>query len=70
VRAEIEEGHERQRAMLASAMSELEPEDLSPTRLVERVRTVADSLLHDFEAEEQFLLNADVDAITTDGQGG
>jgi hypothetical protein len=71
VRAEIEEGHERQRAILASAMSALEPaEDVSPTRLVESVRAVADTLLDDLKTEERYLLNADIDAIASDSQGG
>lgn len=70
VRAEIEEGHERQRAILASAMSALEPEDLSPTRLVENVRTIVDTLLHDLQTEERYLLNADLDAIAIDSHGG
>ncbi len=70
VQAEIEEGHERQRATLASALSALEPEAVSSTRLVESVRTFADTLLLDLKAEERHLLNADLDAIATDSQGG
>jgi hypothetical protein len=68
--AQIEEGHERQRATLASAMSALEPEALSSTSLVESVRTVADTLLHDLSDEEKCLLNADLDAIAIDSRGG
>jgi hypothetical protein len=67
---EMEEGHERQRATLASAMSALEPERLSGPRLVESVRAVADTLLLDLKTEERYLLNADLDAIATDSQGG
>jgi Hemerythrin HHE cation binding domain len=68
--AQIEEGHERQRATLASAMSALEPEGLSSISLVDSVRTVADSLLHDLTDEEKCLLNADLDAIAIDSRGG
>jgi hypothetical protein len=68
--AKIEEGHQRQRAILASAMSALEPERLSRTRLVESVRAVADTLLLDLKSEERCLLHADLDAIATDSQGG
>jgi hypothetical protein len=70
VQAEIKQGHERQRATLASAMSALEPEDLSPTHVVESVRAFADTILLDLQTEEQYLLTADLDAIATDGQGG
>lgn len=70
VQAEIEQRHERQRATLASAMSALEPESLSPTGLVESFRALADTLLLDLKTEETYLLNADLDAIATDSQGG
>lgn len=70
VRAEIEEGHERQRATLASAISALEPEDLSPTRVVDSVRAFADALLLDLKTEERYLLNAELDSIATHSQGG
>ncbi|MES1204454.1 MAG: hypothetical protein ABUS79_00830 [Pseudomonadota bacterium] len=70
VRAEIEKGHERQRATLAWAMSTLEPDGFAPSRLVETVRAFADTLLVDLNAEERYLLNADLDAIATDSQGG
>jgi hypothetical protein len=70
LQAQIEEEHERQRATLESAMSALEPERLSPARVVESVRIFADSLLLDLKSEERCLLYADLDAITTDSQGG
>jgi len=70
VQAEIEEGHERQRATLAWAMSTLEPERFSPTRVLESVRAFADTLLGDLKMEERYLLKADVDAIATDSRGG
>jgi hypothetical protein len=70
MQAEMKEGHERQRAILASAMSALEPEGLSAERLVESVRAVADALLLDLSAEDQCLLQADLDAIATDSEGG
>lgn len=70
VQAEIEEGHERQRATLASAMSALEPEDLSPTHVVASVRAFADTLLLDLKTEEGYLLKADLDSIATHSQGG
>lgn len=70
MQAEMKEGHERQRATLASAMSALEPEGLSGERLVESVRSVADALLLDLSTEDQCLLHADLDAIATDSEGG
>jgi hypothetical protein len=70
VHAEMEEGYERQRATLASAMSALEPGGLSRDRLVESVRAFADALLIDLKTEERCLLHADLDAIATDSHGG
>jgi hypothetical protein len=70
LQAQMEEGREKQRAILASAMSALAPEGLSPAGLVESVRAVADTLLHDLKSEERCLLNADLDAIAIDSQGG
>ena len=70
LQAQMEEGREKQRAILASAMSALEPQDVSPAVLVESVRAIADTLLHDLQSEESCLLNADLDAIATDSQGG
>ena len=70
LQAELVEGHARQRAVLASARSALEPDGLSPVRLVQSVRSFADRMLDDLRAEERCLLNADLDAMTTDGRGG
>lgn len=70
LQAQLEQGHERQRATLASAISALEPEDLSRAHLVESVRAFADTLLLDLKSEERCLLHADLDAIATDSQGG
>lgn len=70
LQAQMEEEREKQRAILASAMSALTPEGLSPAGLIESVRTVADTLLLDLQSEEQCLLNADLDAIAIDSQGG
>src|SRR6266700_920871 len=70
LRAQIEEEHDRQRATLASALSALEPERLSPANVVESVRAFTDSLLSDLKTEESCLLRADIDAIAVDGQGG
>jgi hypothetical protein len=66
----IEEDHGRQRAALAIALSMLGPEGLSGAELIGNVRAFADSLLADMDEEERFLLQADVDAITTDSRGG
>jgi hypothetical protein len=68
--AQVVEVHEKQRAILASAMSALEPGGLSPARLVESVRTFADTILVDLKTEESCLLCADLDALTTDSRGG
>lgn len=70
LQAELVEGHARQRAVLASARSALEPEGLSPVRLAESVRTFAEHMIEDLRAEERSLLTADLDALTTDGHGG
>lgn len=69
--AQLVEGHEKQRAVLASAMSALEPAGgLSPARLVQTVRTLADTILVDLKTEESCLLSADLDAMTLDSRGG
>ena len=68
--AMITEEHGRQRAELAAAMEYLETDDLSWDRLVRDIRLFADTLLRDMEREEEGLLDADLDALTTDAQGG
>jgi hypothetical protein len=70
LRAQIEEDHERQRATVALAMSALEPDDSSTARLIERIRAFADALLTDLESEERYLLTAEIDALSSDSQGG
>ena len=70
LQAQMEEERGKQRAILASAMSALEPEELSPDGLIKTVRAVADTLLDDLETEERCLLNADLDALASDSQGG
>jgi hypothetical protein len=70
LQAQVVEGHEKQRAILASAMSALEPGSLSAAHLVQSVRTLADTLLVDLKTEESCLLSADLDALTTDARGG
>jgi len=70
LQAQVVEGHEKQRAILASARSELEPARLSSIGLVHSVRTVADTILVDLKTEEDCLLSADLDALTIDGRGG
>jgi len=70
LRALMEEGHERQRAALASAVSALEPDELPAMRLIESVRAFADSILVDLKSEERYLLTADLDALTIDSHGG
>jgi hypothetical protein len=67
--AEVVEGHDRRRAALAAAMSSLGPGE-SLADLVDKVRTVADTLLFDLETEESCLLTADLDALAADTFGG
>jgi hypothetical protein len=70
LRAQVVEGHLKQRATIASAMSALEPENVPRAIVVENVRAVADELLHDLKSEELCLLNADLDAMALDTRGG
>jgi hypothetical protein len=70
LQAQVVEGHEKQRAILASARSALEPAGLSPARLAQSVRTLANTVLVDLKAEESCLLSADLDALATDANGG
>ena len=75
LQAQVVEGHEKQRAILASARSALEPAGLSPTglspaRLAQSVRTLANTILGDLKIEESCLLSADLDALATDASGG
>jgi hypothetical protein len=68
--AQVLEGHEKQRAILASARSALEPGGLPPARVVETVRAVADTLLLDLRTEERCLLSADIDELSVETHGG
>jgi hypothetical protein len=70
LRLQVEEGHERQRATLASARSALETLSLPPARVAESVRAIADELLLGLNSEERCLLSADLDALATDTRGG
>ncbi|HZL20633.1 MAG TPA: hypothetical protein VFG23_23070 [Polyangia bacterium] len=70
LQAQVVEGHEKQRAILASARSALEPAGLSPARLAQSVRTLANTILGDLKTEESCLLSADLDALATDASGG
>jgi hypothetical protein len=69
--AQIEAGHRRQRATLASTMSSLGPGAQPHARVIETVRAVADALLVDLRSEEDCLLSAEIDAIALeDFEGG
>ncbi|HET6146835.1 MAG TPA: hypothetical protein VFH68_04840 [Polyangia bacterium] len=70
LQAQMQQGHAKQRATLASAISALEPGGLSRARVVESVRAFVDALLRELNSEERCLLHADLDAIATDSQGG
>jgi hypothetical protein len=70
LREQIEQDHRRQREALASALSALEPESLSWSELASELRSFAGAILRDIENEEAALLNAYLDAIATDSEGG
>jgi len=65
--AQMEEGHQKQRARLAAARAALR---LGRDELVASLHSFATALLVDMEKEELGLLWADLDAITVDGKGG
>jgi hypothetical protein len=67
---QMEESHARQRRALADAFRALEPSTLSPAQLAKEVRSLAATLLADIDGEDDALLNADLDAIATDSEGG
>jgi hypothetical protein len=69
LRAQLEQGHEKQRATLVSALSALEPEGPGD-ELVESVRSFVDAILLDLRSEERCLLTADLDALAADSHGG
>jgi hypothetical protein len=66
----IAEDHGRQRGELAAALALLDEDGLSWVRLTDELRAFAATLLHDMETEEAGLLEADLDAVATDGEGG
>jgi hypothetical protein len=68
--ARIAEDHGRQRQELAAALALLDEDDLSWVRLTDELRAFSETLLHDMETEEAGLLEADLDAVATDGEGG
>lgn len=70
LQARIEESHERQRRALSTALFALEPDALDAADLALIVRALATSLLRDIEEEDAALLNADLDAVATDSEGG
>jgi hypothetical protein len=67
---QIEEDHRRQREALATALSALEPESMPWFELASELRAFAAALLRDLEREDEALLNAQLDAIATDSEGG
>jgi hypothetical protein len=66
----IEQDHRRQRDALATAVSALEPESQSWFELASALRAFAVALLRDLEREDEALLDAQLDAIATDSEGG
>jgi hypothetical protein len=70
LQARIAEDHGRQRQKLAVALGALETDTLSWRQLADDLRLFAADLLLDMEKEEECLLDADVDALSTDSEGG
>ncbi len=71
LQAQLEADHASQRATLTLAIEALaEPSRESPAAVISSIRSFASALLADMEREERGLLQADVDAIVTDTQGG
>jgi hypothetical protein len=70
LREQIERDHLRQREALAAAFLALEPGSMSYAELADEVRAFAGALLRDLESEDEALLNASLDAIATDSEGG
>jgi hypothetical protein len=67
---QIAQVHARQRKALASALTALEPEELSWAELARDLRDIAARVLYDLEREEAALMDADLDALATDSEGG
>jgi hypothetical protein len=70
IHQKMEEDHLRQREALALAISAIGPTGLSGAALVENVRAFTGTLVIDMESEERGLLQADLDAIAGDSEGG
>ena len=68
--AQLGRDHERQRALLTSAMADIGRTGLPAEELVRSVRRFVEVLLRDMGAEEQVLLTAEVDALIVDSKGG
>jgi hypothetical protein len=68
--ARIAEDHERQRQEVVGALEALEADTLSWAELAAVVRAFATNLLLDMEREEEGLLDAELDAMSTDSEGG
>lgn len=68
--AQMTAEHERQRATLGEALVALSADEASPIDLSADILILADAIAHDMEVEESNLLQADLDAIATDGRGG
>jgi hypothetical protein len=70
VQEQIEEDHRKLRGDLATAQSALEPQTLSWFELASDLRAFAAELLRDLDREDEALLNAQLDALASDSQGG
>jgi hypothetical protein len=70
IHIEMQEDHERQRTVLVAALEELGPRGLTGAALSDKVRAFATTLLEDMEREERGLLQADLDAMIVDAEGG
>ena len=67
---QIEEDHRRQREALATRLSAREPDSMSWFELASELRAFAADLLRDLDREDEALLNAQLDAIANDSEGG
>jgi S-formylglutathione hydrolase FrmB len=67
---QIEEDHRRQREALATVVSALEPGAHSWFEVASDLRAFAADLLRDLEREDEALLNAQLDDLATDAEGG
>jgi hypothetical protein len=67
---QIEQDHRRQREALAAALSARDLDAMPWYELASELRAFAADLLRDLEREDEALLNAQLDAIATDAEGG